>query len=193
MGNKSTATRQLIVKKASEQFKSNGFAATGVDSVMSSTGLTHGGFYAHFKSKTELLDAAFEYATNENLELLLKAGDNKKGEQWIEALASAYLSFQHQNERITQCPIPTLGLEAVRSSDQVRSIFDKRMKKFLKEAVEHLSPKMTRTEAEERAIGMYATCVGGFILARLAKSNASARKILDASLYAVTGSREALR
>src|SRR2546423_10883317 len=59
-------TRRRIVEAASEAFRERGVAETGVDEVMRRAGLTHGGFYAHFSDKTELIAeacaAAFEKA-----------------------------------------------------------------------------------------------------------------------------------
>ena len=39
---------------ARKLFAAQGFAATSIDAVMQESGLTRGGFYAHFKSKGEL-------------------------------------------------------------------------------------------------------------------------------------------
>lgn len=52
------ATHEAIVEKASGMIRTNGLDGTGVAQVMSAVGLTHGGFYAHFKSKEALLEAA---------------------------------------------------------------------------------------------------------------------------------------
>ena len=49
------ATRRRIVDAASQAFRERGVAETGVDEVMRRAGLTHGGFYAHFRDKTELI------------------------------------------------------------------------------------------------------------------------------------------
>ena len=53
-----TATRRRILEAAGQAFRERGVAETGVDEVMRRAGLTHGGFYAHFRDKTELLAEA---------------------------------------------------------------------------------------------------------------------------------------
>ena len=48
-------TRERIVEKAAETFVADGFQATTIKTLMKETGLTNGGFYAHFDSKDDLL------------------------------------------------------------------------------------------------------------------------------------------
>ena len=51
-------TRRRILDAASQAFREHGVAETGVDEVMRRAGLTHGGFYAHFQDKSELIAEA---------------------------------------------------------------------------------------------------------------------------------------
>jgi TetR/AcrR family transcriptional regulator, transcriptional repressor for nem operon len=44
-------TRERIVTAAAAEFRQHGIAATGLADLMKAAGLTHGGFYRHFKSK----------------------------------------------------------------------------------------------------------------------------------------------
>ncbi|MQT71519.1 TetR family transcriptional regulator, partial [Pseudomonas sp. FSL R10-0071] len=44
-------THQRIIKEAACLFRRDGIGATGLQPLMKSLGLTHGGFYAHFASK----------------------------------------------------------------------------------------------------------------------------------------------
>ena len=58
-------TRQRIVENASRQFRSEGKNGPGVAKLMKATGLTHGGFYKHFKSKDELFADAIDESARE--------------------------------------------------------------------------------------------------------------------------------
>src|SRR5215208_274935 len=49
------ATRQRILEAAGRRFKQDGIDAAGVAAVMSDAGLTNGAFYAHFKTKEDLV------------------------------------------------------------------------------------------------------------------------------------------
>src|SRR5687767_2149684 len=55
-------TRAQILAAAATLLRSRGIDGTGVDAVMSAVGLTAGGFYAHFRSKDELVADAIEAA-----------------------------------------------------------------------------------------------------------------------------------
>ncbi len=60
------ATRQKIVEVAAAEFRRNGIEGIGVADLMAKAGLTHGGFYSHFKSKEELVQAAMEEASKKS-------------------------------------------------------------------------------------------------------------------------------
>ena len=47
-------TRQRILESARRLFNSKGFAEVSIGEIMEDAGLTHGGFYRHFKDKGEL-------------------------------------------------------------------------------------------------------------------------------------------
>jgi TetR/AcrR family transcriptional repressor of nem operon len=49
-----STTRSRILASAGRLFATKGFAATSIDDIMRDCGLTRGGFYAHFSSKSQL-------------------------------------------------------------------------------------------------------------------------------------------
>ena len=55
-------THQLILDEAARRFRRDGVGATGLQPLMKALGLTHGGFYAHFKSKDDLVEKALRHA-----------------------------------------------------------------------------------------------------------------------------------
>ena len=55
-------THARIVKNASIRLREKGPAGIGVAELMKESGLTHGGFYAHFDSRDALIDEAFAHA-----------------------------------------------------------------------------------------------------------------------------------
>ena len=50
--------REKILQAAARLFRERGFDEVGVADVMKAAGLTHGGFYGHFKSKDDLIAQA---------------------------------------------------------------------------------------------------------------------------------------
>ena len=54
-------TRQRILESARRLFNSKGFAQVSIGEIMENAGLTHGGFYRHFKDKDELYAEAVRW------------------------------------------------------------------------------------------------------------------------------------
>ncbi len=57
MGRNSNTPRDRLLNAATELFCHNGFAATGVDTIVHRAGTAKSTLYAHFKSKENLIDA----------------------------------------------------------------------------------------------------------------------------------------
>jgi TetR/AcrR family transcriptional repressor of nem operon len=55
-------TRARVLAEAAAAIRSKGAERVGVAEVMAGAGLTHGGFYAHFKSKDDLVTEAVTYS-----------------------------------------------------------------------------------------------------------------------------------
>jgi len=53
-GERKQRTRRQILESAWRRFSASGFEATSIEEIMADCALTHGGFYAHFRSKSEL-------------------------------------------------------------------------------------------------------------------------------------------
>ena len=88
-------THQRIVKEASVRFRRDGIGATGLQPLMKSLGLTHGGFYAHFKSKDDLVEQALKLAVDE-----AKACTRETftGPDSLSEFIDIYLSSPHRDE-----------------------------------------------------------------------------------------------
>jgi len=65
-------TRNKIMQSAAQQFRTNGMKEVSVQTLMKNAGLTHGGFYAHFKNKDHLVSEMISYAVEETLQRLDK-------------------------------------------------------------------------------------------------------------------------
>lgn len=108
-------THQRIIKEASVRFRRDGIGATGLQPLMKALNLTHGGFYAHFKSKDELVEKALQAAAAEldaHCEMLFSQ------ERPLEGFIDSYLSEWHLTSpdqgcrRIgpgQECRRPTIG------------------------------------------------------------------------------------
>src|SRR2546427_4760306 len=90
-GSKKEETRERILRAAARAIRKHGYEGVGVADVMKEAGLTHGGFYAHFKSRDALLAAAADQEGVESSEYLTRAIAAAKPGHELMALVDAYL------------------------------------------------------------------------------------------------------
>jgi len=160
-------TRDRIVEAAAAAFRKNGPDKVGVSEIMQGAGLTHGGFYAHFASKEDLLVEALRYASEEANEML-ETEAPPKGESSAPRLLDAaltYLSPFHLEHAERGCPIATLGPELIRSSQKVRRSFATEITRRLEKLYELATGGVEKRR--QQGAGALACMVGGLIVARL--------------------------
>lgn len=117
------ATRATILRAAAGLFRRDGYHATGVDAVMAAAGLTAGGFYAHFRSKADLL--ANVLASGKDLPMwrgLETSG--LAGADWLRAMIDGYLSATHRDGPAEGCLLPALAAEVGRGDPATRAAFE---------------------------------------------------------------------
>ena len=168
------ASRQRIMEVASERFRSDGIAASGLAGIMGDAGLTNGAFYPHFKSKAELvresLAAAMEDQSNLLREIIAEGG--------LEAAITAYLSSEHRDKPETGCALAALLPELARQPLRTRNVY---MKRFLN-AVRGMASALPAQsgDREGAAIAIYATLIGTLQLARAVNGTPLSDRILAA-------------
>jgi TetR/AcrR family transcriptional regulator, transcriptional repressor for nem operon len=125
-------THNRLLKKAAEAFRCNGVQGTGIAPLMGQLGLTHGGFYAHFGSKNELIAQAtgpmFEDSLAERMLAAAEAAPQGKG---VRAIVNHYLSPEHRDSR-EGCALAGLAGEMARQPEPVRNAYISAMNHRLK-------------------------------------------------------------
>jgi len=168
-----------IVRAASRLFRKQGYRGTSVDTLMQGAGLTRGGFYAHFESKSALLRTALGDAFAEARANLFERGlDGLRGDAWLARAAARYLTLAHREQPERGCAIPTLAAEVAREDDETRRAFEREVGSLLAVFVTRLGGDPA--EARVRAIRHLAGWVGALSLARAVHDDELAREILDA-------------
>jgi TetR/AcrR family transcriptional repressor of nem operon len=174
--------RKNIIQSARKLFNRHGFENVSVQQIMAGAGLTHGGFYSYFKSKsdlyTEVLGCFFtdpEWKSCwEGVHVDLSSTD--VGPQVVRA----YLSRQHFEDVENSCPMVALPSDVARSGKNVKRAYEtvfKAMVNILERSVAERNPAR-RTTA--RAIA--ALCVGGMVTARSLADSALADELRDACM-----------
>ena len=115
-------THERIVQAAARAIRRHGYAGVGVAEVMKEAGLTHGGFYAHFKSRDELLVEALARAGSDSGAHIARAAQTRqaRGVSMFRAFIDSYLSETHLRSMDTGCPVAALGSDMARQSGGVR-------------------------------------------------------------------------
>ncbi len=175
------ATHSRIVLAAARQFRSRGIAGVAVAALMRKVGLTHGGFYAHFKSKESLFTEAIDAACLETTEQLQALGADQPA-ALPRAMVEYYLSSSHRDHPERGCAIAALGSEIARLSPALRGQFEQRIQDLIA-LLEHTDPSLDRVGA----IAQLSTMLGALTLARGVRSKAFSDEILKSACASIVG------
>jgi AcrR family transcriptional regulator len=160
------AVKKRIIDSARMLFNRHGFESVSVAQIMAGAGLTHGGFYSYFKSKSDLYAEVLDcFFTNPEWEHCWEGVevDLSKGEVGPQ-IVRAYLSRQHFEDVENSCPMVALPTDVARSGVSARTAFEtvfRSMVSVLERSV-RLNGIHRRTTAQATA----AMCIGGMVVAR---------------------------
>ena len=94
--------RQKIIHSALQLFNRHGFDAASIDDIMAGAGMTRGGFYSYFQSKSELYAEAITCFVGGKLDGI--AAVDKASDRAARILHD-YLSGQHYDGVEMSCPL----------------------------------------------------------------------------------------
>ncbi|WP_375739102.1 TetR/AcrR family transcriptional regulator [Pseudomonas boanensis] len=175
-------THKRIVTEASRRFRSDGIDATGLQPLMKALGLTHGGFYAHFKSKDALVEEALQAAANDANAHWAKAFAKERP---LQAFFERYLSPQHRAQPEQGCPLPTMSAELGQRGN-ASPITD--------EVVTGLLALIEKEIGDpQESLAMLATLVGALSLSRSVANEELSNQILDSAHQSLLRKLESLK
>jgi TetR/AcrR family transcriptional regulator, transcriptional repressor for nem operon len=164
-------TREAIVAAAADHIRRTGIAEASLADVMAAAGLTHGGFYRHFRNKEHLVAEALG-AAGEKIVATISRKVAKSGRN---AAVDSYLSASHRDSPTPICPFAALGSEMVRSGNETKIAATELLEKlFIALASDARDPKQARGDA----IVALSTMVGAMTLARVVSDSALSAEIL---------------
>jgi len=147
--------RRRILEVASQLFKDKGFDAVSVAEVMKAAGLTHGGFYGHFRSKDDLVAQALAHA--------LAADSFDEG--GFSDFVRAYLAPRHRDNPDKGCPTAGLAAAIRHQTPAAKAAMTEGLRAQI-DRIEQALPGGSTAEKRSAAIGSWAAMVGAVILAR---------------------------
>jgi TetR/AcrR family transcriptional repressor of nem operon len=169
---------ERILDVATRLFRERGIDGIGVADLMKAAGLTHGGFYGHFKSKEDLVAQACARAVLRMRQNWTSVIDQATGDP-LEALAATYLTPKHRDGAGRGCPMAALGSEIARQGPPVRRAFTDELRPFL----DYLSRNVQGSSnnlRRQKALATYAGLVGALIVSRAVDDPALSNEILAA-------------
>jgi TetR/AcrR family transcriptional repressor of nem operon len=172
------ATRRRIVEAASQAFRERGVAETGLDEVMRRAGLTHGGFYAHFRDKTELVAEACAAGFAEALPNLDRIAALPTARARARLLIDSYLSEQHRKNRGSGCLIVGVAADMARLDGSARRGYSQAFTLHLERLEKALRLSNEPEENRDRVTHLMSSLVGALLFARAIDNPLQSQRIL---------------
>ena len=174
-----TETKKKIIDSARRLFNRHGFESVSITQIMAGAGLTHGGFYSYFKSKSDLYAEVLNcFFTDpewkncwEGVHVDLSSTD--VGAQVV----SAYLSRQHFEDVENSCPMVALPTDVARSGVAARRAFETVFRAMVSVLERSLGDKKPSRRITAQVIA--AISIGGMVVARTLVDRAHADELRE--------------
>ena len=173
-------TRARILDEAASAMREHGPGGIGVAALMKRAGFTHGGFYAHFENRDDLVAHAVDRMFADSADMLeshLQSGDVQRG---LGALVDTYLSDAQRLAADQGCPLPSLSGAAARLPAAARHRFSAGINAF-RSALERALGGFEFDEPAALASSVLSEMVGAMALARALDDADAATATLQAS------------
>jgi TetR/AcrR family transcriptional regulator, transcriptional repressor for nem operon len=178
-------THARLVKLAGRVLRKNGPEQLAVVELMHSAGLTHGGFYAHFKSREVLLVEALKDVFEEAEQTYHRIGDGLPPRRALISFIDAYVSAAHR-DRLSGCPIVTLGSDFPRQSRAFRITFNSGVKNLVSILAGWIDAAGI-PKSEALAASILSAMAGGIGIARAVSDKRLSNDVLKATRETIKG------
>ncbi|EKQ58240.1 MULTISPECIES: TetR/AcrR family transcriptional regulator [unclassified Clostridium] len=127
---KGEQSKTKLIECAAELFLQKGYNATGINDILSGTGLPKGSFYFHFASKKDLAINVSAYFEKKIGLWILQTSKEKKWTDFINQIVNKMIE-EAENKKHFGCPFAVLGLEIAFSEPDISEYYNKSMKKLI--------------------------------------------------------------
>jgi TetR/AcrR family transcriptional regulator, transcriptional repressor for nem operon len=177
-------TRQRVLSEAAAAIRAHGPDRIGVATLMGKAGLTHGGFYAHFKSKDDLVAQAIARMFDESRERFERHASDPDPAVTLGRYIDMYLSASHRDSPQHGCPLPALSGDLARMPAKARKRFTAGFTSLASAMAERLAA-VGAAAPQRMAESMLAEMVGAISLSRALDDRAAADRVLHTSRAAL--------
>jgi TetR/AcrR family transcriptional repressor of nem operon len=169
-------SHQRIVKTAATRFREAGLHGIGISDLMKEAGLTHGGFYRHFRSRDDLVHEAVACALAESDARVHKKGASGQPPKLSETI-DTYLSTAHRDAPGQGCAVAALGSDIARADPATRSTFTAHIRRNI-ESIGHGLEAGSPVQTRRQATLVLSALVGALTLARAVDDDSFSEDIL---------------
>lgn len=156
-------SRERILDAAARQIRQSGIDTLSIAELMKAANLTHGGFYGHFASRSELIAAALERALERGEAAFVAAKPSGGGT--VKSIVNRYLSPAHRDNAGEGCAIAALAGDVGRAEDEdLRTQVSARVEQSFQDMAQAMGGGPS---AEDAAVAAWCAMIGALALSRV--------------------------
>ncbi len=174
-------TQWRLVESAVSTLRRDGVESAGLKEIMQELGLTVGGFYRHFPSKSALVEAAVARGIDQSLDRMRKV-HHPGGPESIERFSAIYLCEAHRRSLAEGCVLAALSSDIARGDASVKAACEAGLRRIYAE-VESQLPR--DDSIRQRVWALLALEMGGLLLSRMVASDLTSARILESCRQSV--------
>lgn len=171
-------THQKIIDEASAAIRQHGPDNISVAALMAKLGLTHGGFYAHFKSKDDLVAEVISYMFEERLKAFEQSLEGADLSVALADYIDLYLSPTHRDMRDQGCAVVALNGDVARMSDATKARFELGIQKTI-DLLSAILIKLNKPQPESLAASILTEMAGAVAIARAVSNSELSEWLLN--------------
>ena len=173
-------THDRLLREAAAQMRKSGMDGVGVADIMRGAGLTHGGFYAHFTCKDDLIAQAVTQMFADNAARVGRWLETVEAPARLDMFITRYLSPAHRDQPERGCPLTTISADVTRQSEAARRAFDEGIAGVFGR-VEAMLPPAVNADRAALAQSIVCELAGAVALSRAVSDRVQSEAILAAA------------
>ena len=167
--------REKIVSAAGEGFRLRGIDGIGIEELMKSAGMTHGGFYNHFASKEDLAVEVYRRGFTNSLDALaaIRKAHPRSARAALHDMVDGYVTAAHRDHPETGCASAALAADAGRHGISAQAEYQRGLEGYFSAITEMVSDRarqsgteLSAAEAREQAVALFCQMVGALVVSR---------------------------
>jgi TetR/AcrR family transcriptional repressor of nem operon len=167
--------RSKIVSAAGEGFRARGIDGIGLDEVMKTAGMTHGGFYNHFPSKDDLALEVLRQGFTDSLDALaaIRNAHPRSARAALHEMVDGYVAARHRDHPEVGCASAALVSDAGRHGAAAQAEYQRGLAGYFTAITDMLLDRARQSGAEldpkqarEQAIVLFSQMVGALVVSR---------------------------